>query len=230
MKRNYAKRTADEFNLLRNCFQKIWMYLIAVPVLWLFYRFEITGQENIPKGKRFICTANHISHFDPFLVSLAVRRPVAYMAKKELFEGPWWFVLCMDYLGAFAVNRQKLEVSTIKTVKEIFKSDWMLGIFPQGGIIRNKTIEKINKGFAVIAKAAKWDILPVSIIGAEEYNWIPLKGKIKVQIGTPISHELSQEEIMDNWGRQVASMCHYNYIKSESEDSEDQDQKDFANA
>ena len=112
MKRNYAKRTADEFNFIRSCFQKFWMYFVAVPIFWLFYKFEITGRENIPKDKRFICAANHISYFDPFLVSVAVKKPVAYMAKEELFEGNRFFVFCMDYLGAFAVNRQKLEVST----------------------------------------------------------------------------------------------------------------------
>ncbi len=230
MKRNYAKRTADEFNFIRSCFQKFWMYFVAVPIFWLFYKFEITGRENIPEGKRFICAANHISYFDPFLVSVAVKKPVAYMAKKELFEDNPFFVFCMDYLGAFAVNREKLEVSTIKTVKEVFKSKWMLGIFPQGGIRRNNTIEKVNKGFAVIAKAAKCDVLPISIVGVEKYNWIPFKAKIKVQIGTLISHELSQDEIIETWGKQVASMCHYHYIETESENSEAQDQKDFANA
>lgn len=230
MGRNYAKRKAGEFNFIRMCFQKLWMYVVAIPLLWLFYKFEIRGKENIPKGKRFICSANHISHFDPFLVSLAVGRPVAYMAKKELFEENKYFALCMDYLGAFAVNREKLEVSTIKTVKEVLKSNWMLGIFPQGGIFRNKTIEKINKGFAVIAKASKWDILPISIIGCEEYNWVPFKSKIIVQVGTPISHELSQDEIIETWGRQVANMCGYTFNDTESENSEEQDQHDFANA
>lgn len=230
MKRNYAKRTANEFNFIRSSFQTLWMYFVAVPIFWLFYKYEITGRENIPKDKKFICAANHISHFDPFLVSLAVKKPVAYMAKKELFEECPFFVFCMDYLGAFAVNREKLEVSTIKTVKEVFKSKWMLGIFPQGGIRRNYTIEKVNKGFAVISKAAKCDVLPISIVGVEKYNWIPFKAKIKVQIGTLISHELSQDEIIETWGKQVASMCHYHYIETESENSEAQDQKDFANA
>ena len=115
----------------------------------------------------------------------------------------------MDYLGAFAVNREKLEVSTIKTVKEVFKSKWMLGIFPQGGIRRNNTIEKVNKGFAVIAKAAKGDVLPLSSVGVEKYNWSPFKAKSKVQIGPLISHEHSQDEIIETWGKQVASMCHY---------------------
>lgn len=230
MKRNYARRYANEFNIYRLIYQTLWCIFIAIPLFWLFYKFEIKGRENIPKGKKFICAANHVSHLDPFLVSIAVMKPIAYMAKKELFENNPIFTWNIDWLGAFAVNREKLEVSTIKTVKELYKTNWLLGIFPQGGIRRNRTIEKINKGFAVIAKAAKWDILPISITGCEEYSWIPFKAKVIVQIGKPISYEASQDEIIEKWGKQVASMSHYHYIETESEHSEVQDQQEFADA
>lgn len=230
MSRNYARRYANEYNIFRIIYQILWCIFIAIPVFWFFYKFEIRGRENIPKGKKFICAANHVSHLDPFLVSIAVRKPIAYMAKKELFENFGFFTQNIDWLGAFAVNRQKLEVSTIKTVKELYKTNWLLGIFPQGGIRRNHTIEKINKGFAVIAKAAKWDILPISITGCEKYNWIPFKAKVIVQIGKPISYELSQDEIIETWGKQVASMSHYQYIETEPENSEVQDQQEFAEA
>lgn len=230
MTRNYARRYANEYNFFRMLYQILWCIFVASPIFWLFYKFEIKGRENIPKNRKFICAANHVSYFDPFLVSIAVIKPIAYMAKKELFENGSFFTLNMDWLGAFAVNRQKLEVSTIKTVKELTKTNWLLGIFPQGGIRKNFTIEKINKGFAVVAKAAKWDILPISITGCEKYNWIPFKSKVIVQIGKPISHELPQDEIIEQWGQQVASMCHYKYIPNEPELGETQEQKEFSEA
>lgn len=228
MERNYAKRKASEFNAFRRFFQLLWVYLVGAPLFHIFYRIEIHGKENIPKGQRFICAGNHISYLDPFILSYAVNKPIAFMAKKELFEESTFQRVCMDWLGAFAVNREKLEVSTIKTVKEVFKSDWFLGIFPEGGIRRNRTIEKVNKGFAVISKAAKWNILPIAITGCEEYNWIPFKGKLVVKIGTPISHELSQDEIMEHWAKQVAELNNYKYIQTESDNMEAQDQKEFS--
>lgn len=230
MKKNYARRYAVEFNSLRRLFQLIWIYFLAIPILCFFYRYEIQGRENIPRDRKFIIAGNHISYFDPFLVSIALQKPIAYMAKKELFEHNLFVTLMMDFLGAFAVNREKLEASTIKTVKEVLKSKWYLGIFPEGGIKRHKTIEKVNKGFAVIAKAANWDVLPVSIAGCEEYNWVPFRGKIIVKIGKPISFELSQDELVERWGEEVAQMSGYKHIKTASENTEAQDQKDFANA
>lgn len=228
MERNYARRYAKEFNFFRFLYQALWCIFIAVPLFWLFYKFEIKGRENIPKDGKFICAANHVSYLDPFLVSTALRKPIAYMAKKELFENNWFMTLNMDWLGAFAVNRQKLEVSTIKTVKELYKTKWLLGIFPQGGIRKNYTIEKINKGFAVVAKAAKWDILPISITGCEKYNWIPFKAKVTVRIGKPISYKLSEEEIIETWAKQVASMCHYHYVPTTFENEENSTKQELA--
>lgn len=221
MSENYTRRYAKDFHLGKYLFQLFGVYCVAVPFLWLFYRLEVRGQENIPKNSRYIVAPNHISYFDPFIAALAVKKPLAFMAKKELFESPK-LASTIDALGAFSVNREKLEVSTIKTVKEIFKTkDWFLGIFPQGGIRRNRTIEKINKGFAVIAKAAKSDVLPISIVGAEEYNWIPFKAKLIVEVGEVISFEQELEEIIDEWGQKVSAMANYKYVPSVGEEEKE---------
>lgn len=217
MSENYARRQVKDFNWKKFLFQLFGVYCVATPFLWLFYRFEVRGWKNLPKNKKYICAPNHISHFDPFIAAYAIKQPVAFMAKKELFEGPK-MAKVMDGLGAFAVNREKLEVSTLKTVKEIFKTkDWFLGIFPQGGIRRNKTIEQINKGFAVIAKSSKTDILPISIIGAEEYNWVPFKGKIIVKIGELISYDQEIDDIIDEWGEKISQMTGYKHIPAPKE-------------
>lgn len=219
MSENYSRRYAKDFDWKKRLFQFWAIYCVGMPIFWFFYKYEIKGRENIPKNKKFICSANHISYFDPFLTALAVRKPLAYMAKKELFDTPLKATL-MTYLATFAVNREKLEVSTIKTVKEVFKTNWNLGIFPEGGIRKNRTIEKINKGFAVIAKSSKTDILPIAITGCETYNWIPFKAKIMVQIGELVSHDQEIDEIIDEWGAKVAKMTGYKYITTAQEAKE----------
>ncbi len=208
---NYTKREAKDFTFTKRLFQLWAIYCVIWPILKIFYRVEIKGRENVPKDRKFVCSANHISYFDPFLTAWATGKSLAYMAKKELFETQPMASM-LDFLAAFAVNREKLEVSTIRTVKEIHKTkNWLLGIFPEGGIRRNRKIEKINKGFAAIAKASKVDVLPIAITGCEEYNWIPFKAKVVVEIGEPISHELEIDEIIEKWGKEVARMANYEY-------------------
>ncbi len=52
------------------------------------------------REKSIIVAANHISYFDPVIVSLAIKRPVAYMAKEELFHVPVISQM-IQILGAF---------------------------------------------------------------------------------------------------------------------------------
>lgn len=215
-KKNYTKRDVSDFTENKYKFQLFARFVVLKLVLPLFYKIEYVGRENIPTDRKFIVAGNHISYFDPVLAGEVVNQPLAYMGKIELFEKPIMAAIC-DGLGCFAVNREKLEVSTIKTALNIFKTNrWKLGIFPQGGIRRNGKIEKINKGFAAIARQMKTDILPLGIVGCEEYNWNPFNRKrIKVSLGEPISFNQELDEIFDEWGTKVAQLTGYEYIKDE---------------
>ena len=219
-KKNYTKREVSDFTENKYKFQLFGRWLVPNTLMPIFYKIEYIGRENIPQDRNFIVAPNHISYFDPFIAGEAVRQPIAFMGKKELFENPILAFL-LDGLACFAVNREKLEVSTIKTALNIFKTErWRLGIFPQGGIRRTKRIENINKGFAVIAKQMKTDILPIGITGCEEYNWFPFKGKIKVAIGEVISYNQEIEEIIDEWSYKISNLTNYTLVKDEQNNKE----------
>ena len=92
----------------------------------------------------------------------------------------------------------------------MFKANFNLCIFPQGGIRKNKKIEEVNKGFVVIAKMVKADIVPVGLSGLESYSWNIFKRPVvNLKMGTPISYKLDEEEIIENWRKQVAQLTGY---------------------
>lgn len=220
--KNYARRYAHEYHLLRALFQAFAVYIMSYPYFKLVYNIKREGTENIPKCGKYIYAGNHVSMFDPLFVSFAVGKPIVYMAKKELFEGgklSWW----IKRLGAFLVDREKPQIATFKTVKEVFKTTWNLGIFPQGGIKENKKIEKIGRGFAVIAQNAKADIIPVSIIGFEGYSKKPFSQNVRVKICKPISYKLPLDEIISQWAKQICDdtgfeNCMISEIKNENQE------------
>lgn len=215
--KNYAKRYAHEYHLLRALFQGFAVYIMSYPFFKFVYNIKREGIENIPKKGKYIYAGNHISMFDPLWVSFAVGKPIVYMAKKELFVGgklAWW----IKRLGAFAVNREKPEIATFKTVKEVFKTNWPLGIFPQGGIKENKKIENIERGFVAIAKNAKADIIPVSIQGFEGYTKKLFSQNVRIKIGKPISYKLSTDEIIYQWAKQICDATGFeNCMEKENE-------------
>lgn len=206
----FSLREPKFFNKWRRLFLFLVCNMFYMIRFKIVYRMEVHGRENIPSNSNFIVASNHLSTLDPVLVCSVINRGVAYMAKKELFKNPfmqWW----LNWLGAFAVDREKLGVSTIKTVMNIKETDWVLGIFPQGTRQEPGVISDITKGFASLAKATKCDILPVGIVGTEVARRIPFSGKIIVRIGEVIPYSDDIDSMIEKWGNSVANLTGYEY-------------------
>ena len=119
----------------------------------------------------------------------------------------------MDWLGAFAVDREKLSVSTIKTALNIKRtSDWVLGIFPQGTREMSGKITTVAKGTFALAKASKCGILPIGIVGTDKKTFIPFKGKIIVKIGKLIPYSDNIDEMASKWIEAVQELTGFEYI------------------
>ena len=206
----YSLRTPEFYNRWRKMFLFLVTHIFYMIRFKLVYRLEVQGKENIPKDNSYIIAANHLSTLDPPLVCGVMNRGVAYMAKKELFENPflrWW----LDWLGAFAVDREKLGVSTIKTVMTIKKTGWVLGIFPQGTRQEPGEISNITKGFASLAKSTKCGILPIGITGTQEVKRFPFTGKIVVKIGKLIPYSDDVNTMVDQWGYAIQELTGFKY-------------------
>lgn len=208
---NHSYRAPEFYNVWRRIFLFLVTHVFYMIRFKLVYRLEVQGRENIPDNSDFIIAANHLSTLDPPLVCAVMNRGVAYMAKKELFDNfflRWW----LNWLGAFAVDRENVSVSTMKTVKSIKKTDWVLGIFPQGTRQLDGEIKNLTKGFASIAKSNKCGILPVGIIGTDEVKRIPFTGKIIVKIGEVIPYSDNLDEMIDKWGYKVQDLTGFKYV------------------
>lgn len=211
--KNCQKQAAREqkfFNKWRRLFQFIITHIGYMIRLKLVYRIEVYGKENIPKDNAYIVAPNHLSTLDPPMVAALWSRPLAFMAKKELFENPflrWW----LNWLGAFAVDREKLGVSTIRTVLTIKKTDWVFAIFPQGTRQEPGIISNVTKGFASLAKTTKCGIIPVGIIGTEVAKYLPFSGKIIVKIGEMIPYSENVEEMVEKWIESIQQLTGFKY-------------------
>ena len=203
--RNYNRRTEKDYNIFRTLFYKSFVTFIVDVISNLMYNIKIEGKENVPKTSRLIVAGNHVSYLDPPMIALATRKTIAYMAKKELFQDNSKKLLqtLVHTLGAFAVNREKPEIATFKTVKSIFNTSWSLGIFPQGKIVNKPEISNIHKGFVMFAKKFQADILPVAVCGFDGYAKKLFEKHMTIKIGKPISYTLDEDEIVKEWAKQI---------------------------
>lgn len=203
--KNYNRRTEKDYGFLRTLFYKSFVTFVVHVVSSLMYNIKIEGKENVPKTTRLIFAGNHVSYLDPPMISLATGKTIAYMAKQELFQDKKKKLLrfLVHILGAFAVNREKPEIATFKTVKSVFNTSWSLGIFPQGRIINEPEISNLHKGFAMFAKKFQADIIPVAVCGFDGYAKKMFEKHITIKIGKPISYKLDENEIIKEWAKQI---------------------------
>jgi 1-acyl-sn-glycerol-3-phosphate acyltransferase len=205
MVRDYSRRTKEEYNWWREVVYFI-SYYIALVYFKLFYKIRVEGLENIPKGESFIIAANHLSVLDPVIVGVAIKRPIAFMAKKQLFEYPILREVINMY-GAFAVNREKLEVSTIRTARAVVSTKkWVLAMFPQGSREVPGMVTRVTPGAAYLANKTGAKILPVAIVGSDVYNPKPFEGNLVVKIGKPIEPFENYENVMHTWASSICDL------------------------
>ncbi|ALF55458.1 acyl-phosphate glycerol 3-phosphate acyltransferase [Nostoc piscinale CENA21] len=162
---------------------------IVSPMLHAYFRGKIYGVENVPQSDPLVVVSNHASYFDPPIVSNCVRRPVAYMAKQELFEIPV-LAQAIKLYGAYPVSRGSADRNAIRAALECLENGWAVGVFLQGTRTPDGKITDPKKGAALLAAKAQAPILPVSLWGSEgileKGSSIPRAVPLTIRIGQVI--------------------------------------------
>ena len=162
---------------------------IVSPALHTYWRLNIYGAENVPKSGGLIAVSNHASYFDPPILSNCVGRPVAFMAKEELFKIPV-FKQGIQLYGAYPVKRQMGDRAALRAATTAIESGWIAAIFLQGTRSPDAKITDPKLGAAWIAAKAQVPILPVSLWGTEKIlikgSALPKPVPLTVRIGEVI--------------------------------------------
>src|SRR5438067_747868 len=96
-------------------------------------RIRVLRPENANRAGGFLIASNHISHFDPFIISSVVRRKIDWMAMAEFFPLPiiGSFLRAVD---AFPAARERADRKTIRSAIDRLRDGRIVGVFPEGGI------------------------------------------------------------------------------------------------
>ena len=158
-------------------------------MLHVYFRGRIYGAEHVPQEGPLVVVSNHASDFDPPLLSCCVRRPVAYMAKQELFRIPL-FKQAIQLYGAYPVKRGIADRGAIRAALNCLETGWATGVFLQGTRTADARITAPKLGAALIAAKAQVPLLPVSLWGTEAIlpkgETFPRPVAITVRIAPPV--------------------------------------------
>lgn len=156
---------------------------VLEPFFLVYFRLSRRGIDHIPKHGPLVLAANHRSFLDPFVIGTCLRRPIYYVAKKELFDNRLygWF---LSRLGAFPVNRDSGDAEMLATARAILDRGDCVLIFPEGTRVRPGPLAAPRRGVARLALEAGVPIVPVTVAGTENvrrgFRFYPRKVRIRV--------------------------------------------------
>lgn len=166
-------------------FYKVLRFVLQI-IFGILFRPQIIGRENVPMTGGMIMAANHLSNWDPPMVGTYMPRPVAYMAKEELFR-PAIAGAVIRSLYAFPVKRGAADRGAIKTALGILKNGLCLGVFPEGHRSKTGHMGKAESGVALLAAMSKVPVVPTAIINTNKiFKSGSIFPQIKIIFGEPV--------------------------------------------
>ena len=173
-------------------------YFLVFPIYRILFRGSTSGNKNVPHSCPLVVVANHGSHLDPPFLGHALGRPVAFMAKEELFSIPILSSI-IRACGAYPVSRGASDREAIRIATARLKEGCAIGVFLDGTRQDNGRVNAPMAGAALLAARTGSKILPVAIINSHKALrkgiFLPRFLPIHIRIGKPILPPKSRRKI-----------------------------------
>src|SRR5271154_6273643 len=162
---------------------------VLVPFFLVYFRMRRVGREHLPRSGPLLLASNHRIFLDPFVIGTLVRRPVYYMAKRELFEKRWQAVL-LNALGAFPVDRGSGDSDAMATARAILARGDCVVVFPEGTRVRPGPLGDPRRGVGRLALETGAPVAPVAVIGSDgvRRGWRIRPRKVRLRVGPPLRY------------------------------------------
>lgn len=170
------------------------LYSIVRPIVTIYfklvYRPKYIGRENIPKNGRIILAGNHKNNLDCIYLMSSTKRPVHFLAKKELFSGLKGILF--KNMGLVPVDRKNKSHQSIELAEKYLNSEKIIGIFPEGTFNRSEdTILPFKIGAVKMSYDTNSKIVPFTIKG----DYKLFSKNLTIKFMEPIEIENSNLEI-----------------------------------
>jgi glycerol-3-phosphate dehydrogenase (NAD(P)+) len=161
--------------------------LLIHPAVLIYFRVRRLGREHVPDGG-VILASNHRSFLDPFVIGICIRRPIYFVAKRELFRNPLvgWF---LNSMGAFPVRRGQSDEESVKTARQLLAHGHAVVVFPEGTRIVNGSLGRPKRGVGRLALQSGAPVVPVAVTGSEHARdgWRIKPVRVHVRCGAPLT-------------------------------------------
>jgi len=156
-------------------------------------RVRVKNFAPLPNGP-FILASNHISHFDPPILSGWIRPKIDWIAMSELF-GTNWSHLGFTWLDVIPVRRHGDDRHALREALRRLAIGHVIGVFPEGGIRDGERSilagAPMQDGAIMLSVHSGAPIVPAAILGSDRLynkkNWLSWRRtNVYLATGAPI--------------------------------------------
>jgi glycerol-3-phosphate dehydrogenase (NAD(P)+) len=162
---------------------------ILQPFFHVWFRLQRIGREHIPAHGPVILASNHRSFLDPFVIAVMARRPIYFVAKKELFLFHPVVSWLLSALGAFPIDRGASDQESMATARAILERGEVVLMFPEGTRVRPGSLGRPRRGVGRLALETGAPVVPVAVIGTEAVRrgWRIRPHKVRIRAGRALT-------------------------------------------
>ncbi len=184
-----------------------WAFACSAWLCFAHYRMRVFGRRRIPRTGAFILASNHQSFFDPLVLGVSSRRPLAYFARRSLFSIPV-FSRAIANLNAIPVPRGSFSPDALKRALAALRQGWPLVVFPEGTRTRDGRVRPLRRGIGLLAARSGAPVLPARIAGAfavwpRHLKFPRISGEIAVAFGPLLVYD-SRTDTYDSFAARVS--------------------------
>lgn len=193
-----------------------------------YAKLVVTGNELLSEriGKPTIFIANHLSNVDGIVLNKVLKKNnVTFLAGIKLNANPLTSIF-LKTVKHILINPDSADRNAIRKALAVLGMGESILIFPEGTRSRSGSMIKGKKGFLLLARLSKADIVPIALEGTEFLLPVnqndmgketPRHATVRVNIGQPFQLEKNRD--CDNWDeecvcfamRKIAQMLKASY-------------------
>ncbi|HEX5685600.1 MAG TPA: MFS transporter [Ideonella sp.] len=131
------------------------------------YRLRLVGDQHIPATGAAVIVCNHVSFVDAVLLMAASPRPIRFVMDHRIFKVPvlgWMFKLAKAIPIAPRGEDPAAYEAAFAAADAVLADGEMIGIFPEGGITNDGTLQPFKGGVMKILERRPVPVVPVALV------------------------------------------------------------------